>query len=175
MQVLDEKGKLEYLGKNLLEQRRKPTKATHITTYGAKSRNRTRASALTTTPPLLSSAFLRKFVVKMITIATPTALLKTMLKITIFDSHWVLITITIAMLVRTRLNVTWNPSKGKNIIKTIDRFHEWRPKNYSFVYVLIRPTSLAGALYTKSPVTSLRSKGIFLLHFVRANEASRSN
>ena len=24
----------------------------------------------------------------------------------------------------------------------IDRFHEWRPKNCSFVYVLIRPTSL---------------------------------
>ena len=98
-----------------------------------------------------------------------------LLKITIFDLHWVLITITIAMLVRTRLNVTWNPSKGKNIIKTIDRFHEWRPKNYSFVYLLIRPTSLADALYTKSPVTSLRSKGTFLLHFVRANEASRSN
>ena len=24
----------------------------------------------------------------------------------------------------------------------IDRFHKWRPINYSFVYVLIRPTSL---------------------------------
>ena len=98
-----------------------------------------------------------------------------LLKITIFDLHWILITITIATLVRTRLNVTWNPSKGKDIIKTIDRFHEWQRKIYSFVYLLIRPTSLAGALYTKLPVTSLRSKGTFLLHFVRVNEASTSN
>ena len=66
-------------------------------------------------------------------------------------------------------------AKVKISCKTIDRFHEWRPKNYSFVYLLIRPTSLAGALYTKSPVTSLRSKGTFPLHFARVNEASGSN
>ena len=45
----------------------------------------------------------------------------------------------------------------------IDWFHKWQPINDSFVNVLIRPTS--------------RSKGLFLLYFVRANEAStgRSN
>ena len=39
------------------------------------------------------------------------------------------------MSLETRANV-------KIPCKTIDRFHERRPKNYSFVYVLIRPTSL---------------------------------
>ena len=29
-----------------------------------------------------------------------------------------------------------------HIIHRIARFHEWRPINYSFVYVLIRPTSI---------------------------------
>ena len=31
----------------------------------------------------------------------------------------------------------------KEFLKVIDRMHKWRPKMYSFVYVLIRLTSLA--------------------------------
>ena len=43
----------------------------------------------------------------------------------------------------------------------IDRFHKWRPINYSFVYVLITNRS--------------RSKGTFLLYLVRAYEDTGSN
>ena len=32
---------------------------------------------------------------------------------------------------------------GLSIVDAIDRMHKWRPKKYSFVYVLIRLTSLA--------------------------------
>ena len=46
--------------------------------------------------------------------------------------------------------------------KSIDRMHKWRPKKYSFAYVLIRLTSLA-------------LKQHFFLYFVHAYEASEAN
>ena len=59
MQVFEERGKPEYPGKNLSEQTREPTNSTHMTASLEiePGPNWCEASALTTTPPLLSNKF----------------------------------------------------------------------------------------------------------------------
>jgi len=63
MQVFEDKGKLEYPRKNLSEQSREPTNSTHMTpSLGIEPRPHWwEASALSTTPPLLSNYITESF------------------------------------------------------------------------------------------------------------------